>query len=70
MVNMITESKEDNVNRIKEEYDDIFHGIGKFSDQEIEFHIDPSDMPVVQKQRTIPLDLQDKVEEHLKELIL
>ena len=26
-------------------------------------------MPVVQKQRPIPLGLQDKVEEHLKELL-
>ena len=70
MVNMITESEKDNeINRIKQEYDDIFHGIGKFSDREIEFHIDPSVMPVVQKQRPIPLGLRDKVEEHLKELL-
>ena len=35
-VNMITESEKGNeINRIKQEYDDIFHGIGKFSDQEI-----------------------------------
>ena len=58
MVNIITESKEDTeVDRIKEEYDDIFHGIGKFSDQEIEFHIDLSVRPVLQKQRPIPLGL-------------
>ena len=69
-VNMITESEKDNeIDRIKQEYDDIFHGIGKFSDQEIEFDVDPSVMPVVQKQRPIPLGLQDKVEEHLKELL-
>ena len=70
IVNMITKSEKDNeVDMIKEEYDDIFHGIGKFSDQEIEFHIDPSVMPVLQKQRPIPLGLRDKVEEHLKELL-
>ena len=70
VVNMITESKKDNgVDMIKEEYDDIFHGIGKFSDQGIEFHIDPSVTPVVQKQRPIPLNLRDKVLEHLKELL-
>ena len=69
-INMITESGKDNeIDRIKQEYDDMFHGIGKFSDQEIEFHIDPSIMPVVQKQRPMPLGLQDKVEEHLKELL-
>ena len=65
-VNMVTETKGDNeVDRIKEEYDDIFHGTGKFSDQEI----DPTFTPVVQKQRPIPLSLRDKVEEHLKELL-
>ena len=69
-VNMITESEKDNeIDRIKQEYDDICHGIGKFSVQEIQFHIDPSVMPVVQKQRPIPLGLRDKVEEHLKELL-
>ena len=69
-VNMITESEKDNeIDRIKQEYDDIFHGIGKFSGQEIEFHIDPSFTPVVQRQRPIPLGLRDKVEEHLKELL-
>ena len=47
-VNLLTESGKDNeIDRIKQEYDDIFHGIGKLSDQEIEFHIDPSVMPVV-----------------------
>ena len=67
-VNMIAESEKDNeINRIKQEYDDIFHGIGKFS--EIEFHIDPSVMPAAQKQRPIPLGLRNKVEEHLKELL-
>ena len=36
-VNMITESEKDNeIDRIKQEYDDIFHWIGKFSDQEID----------------------------------
>ena len=35
---MVTESEEDNeVDKIKEEYDDIFHGIGKFSDLELDF---------------------------------
>ena len=64
-VNMVTESEKDNeVNRIKEEYDDILHGIGKFSDQEI----DPTFTPVLQKQRPIPLGLW-KVEKHLTELL-
>ena len=69
-VNMITVSEKGNeVDKIKEEYDEVFHGIGKFSNQEVEFHIDPSVMPVVQKQRPIPLGLRGKVEEHLKELL-
>ena len=69
-VNMITESEKDNeIDRIKQECDDIFHGIEKFRNQEIEFQIDPSVMPVVQKQRPIPLGLRDKIEEHLKELL-
>ena len=47
-----------------------FMGLGRqFSDQEIEFHIDLSLMPVAQKQRPISLCLRDKVEEHLKELL-
>ena len=69
-VNRVTESKECNeVNRVKKLYHDISHGIGKFSDQETEFHIDPNVRPVVQKQLPISLGLPDKVEEHLKELL-
>ena len=54
--------------RLVEKYSDLFKGIGQFSEEEVDFHIDHKVKPVVQKERLIPLGLRDKVSKHLEEL--
>eukprot|EP00112_Aurelia_sp_Birch-Aquarium-sp1_P016784 Seg383.5 transcript_id=Seg383.5/GoldUCD/mRNA.D3Y31 product="putative protein K02A2.6" protein_id=Seg383.5/GoldUCD/D3Y31 len=53
---------------IIDKYEKLFHGIGKFSDQQIKFNIDPTVKPVVQRERSVPLGYRHRLSEHLKEL--
>ena len=49
-------------------YKDIFQGIGKLKDHQVEIHIDNSVQPVAQRHRRIPFHIRKKVEACLDDL--
>ena len=51
-----------------EEYDELFHGVGKLTDVQVKLHINPAVKPVVQPTRRIPFAMRDQVEKELKRL--
>ena len=53
---------------IVDKYPSLFEGIGKFANNEINFDIDESVKPVVQRERPIPFAYRDRLAAHLKEL--
>lgn len=55
-------------NSLKEQYSDLFTGIGKLKDREIKLHIDENVQPVVQPHRRIPFHLRQKVEKELERM--
>ena len=57
------------IQKILDKYEHMFHGVGSFNGEEIEFKIDESVTPVVQRNRPIALAYRERVEEHIKELI-
>ena len=55
--------------KIKEEYPELFQGLGKLKDTEIKFTVDKNIQPVSQHLRRIPFHVRKKVENKLKQLI-
>ena len=53
---------------IIDKHQTLFEGIGKFNKSEINFDIDESIKPTVQKERPIPFAFRKQVSDHLKEL--
>ena len=51
-----------------EEYDELFHGVGKMTDVQVKLHINPAVKLVVQQTRRIPFAIRDQVEKELKQL--
>ena len=51
-----------------ENYPQVFKGIGKLKDTQIELHIDPNVQPVTQPHRRIPFHIKQQVEEELQRL--
>ena len=56
------------VMEIIDKHQSLFEGIGKFNKSEINFDIDESVKPMVQKERQIPFAFRKQVTDHLKEL--
>ena len=55
---------------IKQEYPELFTGeIGKFNGGEIELMINPDVRPVAQKPRRIPVNMAEKAEAKIKQLL-
>ena len=50
------------------EYDDLFHGIGKMKDLKVKLDVDKNVRPVAQKHRRLPFHLRDKLEAELQRL--
>ena len=48
------------------EYDDLFHGIGKMKDLKVKLDVDKNVRPVAQKHRRVPFHLRDKLEAELQ----
>jgi len=63
-VNKVTNKQES----ILDEFPNVFKGIGKLKDKQIDLHIDKSIPPVAQRYRKTPFQLRGKIEEKLKEL--
>ena len=57
-----------NSNDILKRYPDLFTGIGKMKDFQVELHIDPSVPPVTQPHRRIPFHLRKKLDAELDKL--
>ena len=49
-----------------EEYDDLFHGLGKLKNYQIKLHIDESVPPVAQPHRRVPFHVRKQLEEQLR----
>ena len=49
-----------------EEYDDLFHGLGKLKNYQIKLHIDEDVSPVVQPHRRVPFHVRKQLEEQLR----
>ena len=49
-----------------EEYDDLFHGLGKLKDYQIRLHIDENVPPVAQPHRRVPFHVRKQLEEQLR----
>ena len=56
------------VTHLATEYSDLFEGVGKMKDFQVQLHIDPSVPPVTQPHRRIPFHLREKVEFELDKL--
>ena len=74
IVNSVSSAKEEisskeSVDAILDEYEDIFHGIGKLKDVKVKLHIDESVKPVAQKHRRVPFHLRSKVDDELDRLL-
>lgn len=54
---------------LQRKYPEVFKGVGKLKDREVQLHIDPSVRPVAQPLRRTPFNLRAKVEGKVKELI-
>ena len=57
-----------NSNNISKQYPDLFTGIGKMKDFQVELHIDPSVPPVTQPHRRIPFHLRKKLDAEIDKL--
>jgi hypothetical protein len=51
-----------------QEYDEIFHGVGKLTDVKVKLHINPDVKPVVQSTRRIPFAIRHQVGTELQRL--
>ena len=49
-----------------EEYDDLFHGLGKLKNYQIKLHIDENVPPVAQPHRRVPFHVRKQLEEQLQ----
>ena len=58
-----------NVEKIIQDFDHLFHGIGSFKGEEIKFKIDENVNPVVQRYRPTALAYRDRLDKHLDELL-
>ena len=54
---------------LKEQYPEMFSGVGKLNTKQISLHIDPEVKPVAQPLRRTPFNLRQKVEKKIKELL-
>ena len=57
------------MNKLTEEYEDIFGGVGKYNGPEIKIQLRDNVVPVIQPRRRIPLHYMQPLEDHLKELL-
>ena len=58
----------DRYSKLCEEYNDIFEGIGKLKGVQVKLHIAETVQPVQNRQRRIPYQIREKVQEELDKL--
>ena len=57
------------VESLKAKFPGVFSGVGRLKNYQLNLHIDPQVIPVVQKMRRIPFTLEDKVTAKVNELL-
>ena len=63
-----TESNHMTTGLIQEEYADLFTGVGKLKNDQIELHVEKSFKPAIQPHRRVPFHLRKKLEEEMEAL--
>ena len=61
--------KDNKMEKLTNEFEDIFHGIGKYEGPEVKIRIKENATPVIQPPRRIPLHYVKPLEDHMEELI-
>ena len=56
-------------NKLKQQYPDVFEGVGKLKNKQISLDIDPTVKPVALPYRRIPFNLREKVQDKTTELL-
>ena len=67
-ININSVSSEKSTQSIVNKYGEIFNGVGKLKEFEMEIHIDPGVKPVAQPPRRIPFQIRSKVDDKIREL--
>ena len=62
-------AKDKDMEILTKEYEDIFHGIGKYEGPEVKIRLKENVRPVIQPPRRIPLHYVQPLADHMKELI-
>jgi hypothetical protein len=57
------------VQQLEAKHPQLFSGVGKLKNHEVELHIDPTVVPVAQPHRRVPFHLRKQVEEELQTLL-
>jgi len=68
-VNIVQSQEPITVKKLATDHPELFNGIGKLKNHEVELHIDKTVKPVAQPHRRIPFHLRKKVEEELQDLL-
>ena len=67
-VNATTETA-DFASDMQDKFPDVFTGVGRLRDYQLQLHVDPAVRPVAQKPRRVPFALREKVSAKIKDLI-
>ena len=67
-ININSVSSEKSTQSIVNKYGEIFNGVGKLKEFEMEIHIDLAVKPVAQPPRRIPFQIRSKVDDKIREL--
>jgi len=54
---------------VMSDYKEIFEGVGKLKDYQVQLHVNPDVPPVAQPVRRTPFSLRDKVKEKIEDLV-
>jgi len=68
-VNVVQSQEPITLEKLAADHPELFNGIGKLKNHEVDLHIDQTVKPVAQPHRRIPFHLRKKVENELQELL-
>ena len=69
IANAVRTHPETFTSKLLEEYDDLFHGIGKMEGVKVDLHVDRAVTPVAQPHRRVPFSVRSKLEAELEKLL-
>ena len=69
MANAVRTHPEKFTSKLLEEYNDLFHGIGKMEGVKVDLHVDRAVTPVAQPHRRVPFSVRQKLEAELEKLL-